>query len=392
MVFHRIVSGFVDQAGEPTAADANINVPQINNEIVSSLRYTSDGVLGMARTNNDDTNNSQFFITADTEPFLDYQYTIFGRVVSDPNNLVQAMNSVPVDSNSVPDSAVTITDAKIIQDPFDEALQIGVPFGVSSGSGDITVTANDGNGGTASQTFHVTIQADQNDPSAFLQNVPNSVTTTANTPTTFQLSTFDLHGDTLTYYGPSGLQSSQFSNLDLSPSQTLNPNVQINVNSSTGQVTVTPTNGFVGVAPLWVGVNSTTALNTEPSTAMIPLFVDPAAPSGFSLASSSDTGSSNSDGLTANNNSSASTELSFNVSGVTAGDTIELFDGSTQIFSMVAPSASFTLRTDGSHTLTGRGSFVFHQASRARLASRITRSATPAARRCWPVRRPPLYL
>ncbi len=346
VVFHRIVSGFVDQAGIGTSADAGINVPTIDNEIVSSLRYTSAGVLGMARTTNDDTNTSQFFITAAAQPFLDYQYTIFGRVVSDPNNLVQVMNSVPVNSNSTPDSAVTITDAKIIQDPFDVALQIGVPESTTTGSGDVTVTANDGHGGVASQTFHVTIQADANDASPFLQNI-TPITTSANTPITFQLSAFNLHGDTLTYYNQNGLQT----NFGLSPSQTLNPNIQVSVNSSTGQVTVTPTNNFVGVAAIFVGVNSKSAQNTSPSTRMIPLFVNPAAPTGFTLLGSSDTGASSSDGVTTRNNSSAATELQFQVSGVTAGNTIELFDGSTKIFSMTAPSASFVLTTDAAHTL-----------------------------------------
>ena len=165
-IFHRIVAGFVDQTGEATAADAGINVPDIDNEIVSSLRYSSEGVVGMARTSNDDTNNSQFFITAAPKGFLDYQYTIFGRVVSDPNGLVAAMNAVPVDSNSTPDSAVTITNAQIIQDPNDVALQLGVQPTVTSGTGQVTVTATDsqGNSGVANVQCHGPTQHERSQP------------------------------------------------------------------------------------------------------------------------------------------------------------------------------------------------------------------------------------
>ena len=69
------------------------------------------------------------------------------------------------------------------------------------------------------------------------------------------------------------------------------------------------------------------------------------------MEASSDTGSSNSDDITSLNNSSASKELSFLVSGVTAGDTVILLDGGKQIGSAVAGGTTVVVTTNGTVTL-----------------------------------------
>ena len=349
VTFNRVASDggspFVIQAGIATAQDSNITVPQINNELAADLRYSSIGVVGMARTSADDTNNSQFFITADTEPFLDYQYTVFGRLVSGENVRAE-IQSVPVDANSVPDSPVTITSASIINDTNDLALEVSAALGTTT-MGTVTVTASDGFGGTDQQSFNVSVSPDPNDPGPFLQAI-TPPTTTVNTPVSFQLPAFDLEGDPLIYYNQTGLQSS----FNLSPTQPINANLQVNVNSSTGAVTVTPTNGLVGVTPMFFGVSSSSAtspLNGEPSTRMVPLFIDPAAPTSISLAPASQTGGAS---TTALNNSDSNHTVQFVVSGVLSGATVELFDGSQQIGSAVATSTSVTVTTDGVHSLS----------------------------------------
>jgi cyclophilin family peptidyl-prolyl cis-trans isomerase len=344
VVFQRVVAGFVNQAGEPTAADSGITIPTIDDEINAGLRFSSAGVVGMARTSDDDTNSSEFFITAAAQPSLDYQYTIFGQVVS--GEAISAdINSVPVDSNSDPLSPVTITSAQIINDTDDLALDLSAPVG-TTGTGSITVSANDGHGDTALQTFQVTVQADPNDPGPFLETIP-TVTTTVNTPDTFQLPAFDLEGDPVTYYDQTGLQS----NFGLSPTQTISSDLNVSVNSTTGLVTVTPTNGLVGVTPMLFGVASSATPSSPPSTHMVPLFIDPAAPTGISLEAASDTGSSDSDDITSLNNSDPSHELQFLVTGVTSGDTVTLMDGTEQIGSAVATSSSVVVTTDGSTVL-----------------------------------------
>ena len=77
----------------------------------------------------------------------------------------------------------------------------------------------------------------------------------------------------------------------------------------------------------------------------------PDSPSGVTLAAASDTGASNSDGVTSFNNSTVATELQFVVAGVISGATVTLFDGSTQIGQATASGSTVTITTDGSTTL-----------------------------------------
>ncbi|HEX3998714.1 MAG TPA: peptidylprolyl isomerase [Pirellulales bacterium] len=355
--FYRIVPGFVAQAGlDGATAPASADVKTLDDEFNSvlpvsdpsqPLEYTSEGVVGLARMTADDTGSTEFFITTtNTSSFLDLQYTVFGQVVSGMNILTDIGN-VPNNASdkNLPYSPVTITKATISTDNNDFALGLSAPLG-TTGTGSVTVTANDGHGGTTSQTFQVTVEAPQSDPGPILTSIPTQ-TTTVNTPLTFQLPAFDLEGDPITYYDQTGL-----SPFDLSPTQAINPNLNVSINSSTGKVTVTPTNGLVGVTPMFFGVASSETPDSAPNTEMVPLFIDPAAPTSVTLEAASDTGSSNSDDITSFNNSSAGKELQFLVTGVTLGDTVVLMDGGKQIGSAVATSSSVVVTTNGAVTLS----------------------------------------
>jgi large repetitive protein len=356
--FYRIVPGFVAQAGLNGASPpAGVTVKTLDDEFdpvlplsdpSQPLRYSSAGVVGLARQTADDTGSSEFFITTtNTSSFLDYQYTVFGQVVSG-SNILTDIGNVPnnASDNNLPYSPVKITSASITTDNNDFALGLSAPLG-TTGTGTVTVTANDGHGDTTSQSFQVTVQADPNDPGPVLTAIP-TVTTTVNTPVNFQLPAFDLEGDPITYYDQTGLQS----NFGLSPTQPISSNLNVSVNSSTGLVTVTPTNGLVGVTPMFFGVASSATPDSAPNTQMVPLFIDPAAPTAVTLEASSDTGSSNSDGITSLNNSNSSHELQFLVTGVTSGDTVILMDGTQQIGSAVATSSSVVVTTNGTTLLT----------------------------------------
>jgi uncharacterized repeat protein (TIGR01451 family) len=365
--FHRVVSGFVDQAGS-TAQSATID-----GEFSQDLRFSSPGDVGLALPAfagslspgqyNHDGGSSDFFITLDAEPFLDFELPLFGRVVSDPNDLLHKINSVPV-NGSTPVAPVTITTATITTDVNNLAFEISTS--ATSGSGTITVKATDKHGMSTQQTFSVTIAPNPTDPPPFIQSLPASPfllnngsppTTTLNMPTTFQLPVFDLNGDPINYYNNTQLQS----NFQITPPQPLNPNLIESI-SSTGLVTVTPPNGVVGVQPMFFGVTSPNATDyhdNNPDTQMVPLFIDPAAPTGISLLASSDTGASNSDDITSLNNANGHT-LQFMVSGVTPGDRVDLYSGGVKIGSAVVSSSSstVTVTTDGTHTLTDGSHFI----------------------------------
>lgn len=80
VTFHRVVSGFVAQAGDPSGTGYGTPGYAFKNEISSDLKFDGPGVVGMANAGAD-SNGSQFFITYSAQPTLDGKYTIFGKVI-----------------------------------------------------------------------------------------------------------------------------------------------------------------------------------------------------------------------------------------------------------------------------------------------------------------------
>ena len=81
VVFHRVISGFMAQGGDPTGTGTGgSDKPNLNAEF-SDVHHVR-GVCSMARTPNPNSANSQFFICFDDATFLDRQYTVWGEVVS----------------------------------------------------------------------------------------------------------------------------------------------------------------------------------------------------------------------------------------------------------------------------------------------------------------------
>jgi len=77
--FHRVLSDFMAQGGDPTGTGGGGPGYRFVNED-SDLRFDKAGVLAMANAGRD-TNGSQFFITFGPQPRLDGGYTIFGQVI-----------------------------------------------------------------------------------------------------------------------------------------------------------------------------------------------------------------------------------------------------------------------------------------------------------------------
>jgi cyclophilin family peptidyl-prolyl cis-trans isomerase len=81
VTFHRVLPGFVAQAGDPSGTGSGNPGYFFKNEPDPSLKYDKPGRVGMANSG-PDTNGSQFFITYAPAPHLDGRYTIFGQVLS----------------------------------------------------------------------------------------------------------------------------------------------------------------------------------------------------------------------------------------------------------------------------------------------------------------------
>ena len=80
VIFHRVIDGFMAQTGDPTGTGmGGSDRPDVAAEF-SDEPFTR-GTVGMARSSDPDSANSQFFIMFDEGRFLDGQYTVFGEVV-----------------------------------------------------------------------------------------------------------------------------------------------------------------------------------------------------------------------------------------------------------------------------------------------------------------------
>jgi cyclophilin family peptidyl-prolyl cis-trans isomerase len=77
--FHRVIPGFVAQAGDPTGTGRGGPGYTIPDE-VNSCRFL-DGTLGMAKTNAPNSAGSQWFIDYAPQPALDGGYTVFGQLI-----------------------------------------------------------------------------------------------------------------------------------------------------------------------------------------------------------------------------------------------------------------------------------------------------------------------
>lgn len=86
VVFHRVIPGFMAQGGDPTGSGmGGSKKPNLKAEFTKAPH--TRGVCSMARSQNPDSANSQFFICFDDARFLDNQYTVWGEVTEGMENV-----------------------------------------------------------------------------------------------------------------------------------------------------------------------------------------------------------------------------------------------------------------------------------------------------------------
>jgi cyclophilin family peptidyl-prolyl cis-trans isomerase len=78
IVFHRVIDGFMAQTGDPTGTGRGGSGRTLPAEFTSTPFVR--GTIGMARTNDPNSADSQFFIMFAPAPYLDGQYTVWGEV------------------------------------------------------------------------------------------------------------------------------------------------------------------------------------------------------------------------------------------------------------------------------------------------------------------------
>ena len=82
--FHRVISNFMIQGGDPTGTGAGGPGYSFEDEVEDNPLTHETGVISMANAG-PNTNGSQFFITHSPQPHLNGKHTVFGKVVSSQN-------------------------------------------------------------------------------------------------------------------------------------------------------------------------------------------------------------------------------------------------------------------------------------------------------------------
>jgi peptidylprolyl isomerase len=112
--FHRVISGFMAQTGDPTGTGLGGSGQKLQAEFTPTPQLR--GTVSMARASDPNSADSQFFIVLADSPFLNNQYTVFGQV-SEGMDLVDAIKKGdPVNNGKVddPDKIITL---RLASDP-----------------------------------------------------------------------------------------------------------------------------------------------------------------------------------------------------------------------------------------------------------------------------------
>ena len=95
ILFHRVIDGFMAQTGCPHGTGTGgSKYPNLKQEFNAEPHVR--GVCSMARAQNPDSANSQFFICFTDARFLDKQYTVWGEVTSGMENVDKIKRGEPV--------------------------------------------------------------------------------------------------------------------------------------------------------------------------------------------------------------------------------------------------------------------------------------------------------
>jgi cyclophilin family peptidyl-prolyl cis-trans isomerase len=158
-IFHRVIAGFMIQGGDPMTNGTGGPVFRYDDEWNPQAIFSGNGQLALANSGKD-TDGSQFFVTVAPYRSGDFGYTIFGQLLRG-FNVLSNINNTAVDANSRPLSDEIITRASFVPDKFDTVITLNAT-NLAGVAGTISVIADDGAGGRATNSFTATTVTDTN--------------------------------------------------------------------------------------------------------------------------------------------------------------------------------------------------------------------------------------
>ena len=198
-IFHRVINGFIIQGGDPLTNGLGGLVFQYDDEFNPQAIFSRYGQLALANSGKN-TDGSQFFVTEAPYRYGDFQYTIFGQLVRGFNVLTN-IESTEVDTNDRPLANEIITQASMVPDTADTVITLTATnrAGVTN---KVTMIADDGAGGRATNTFIAISITDSNSNSQpfFFGNTVTNVVVPVNTPATNTINAYELDSEPLYWF------------------------------------------------------------------------------------------------------------------------------------------------------------------------------------------------
>lgn len=341
IIFHRVVDDFVIQGGDPQGTGTGgSQLGQFDDDFHPDLQHNRSGVLSFAKSS-DDTNNSQFFVTEVPTRFLDFNHSVFGQLV-EGDDVREAISETHVGANDRPSNTVRINNATVFNDTENSVVMLKAVGG--TGTTNVTFTITDSDGNQFQEVVPVTVTQDvdaQGNPinSQPYLNPINDPIVTNGRDATLQLGSVDVEGDPVQYFltGTSA-------------------NATATVNATTGLVEVTAAEGFTGSVDFAVGVRAATGAGSAADNQVVTFSFNQSAiatPTSIDLRASSDSGTSSADNVT--NIGS----LTFDVTGVTPGATVQIVDTSDNTVIGVGTATGSTIAvTTNNLSAIGQGTYT----------------------------------